>query len=687
LGENKKYLFGINAFGLPIILPVILPLVAGILFSGCEQLSGKSGISIERISDSAQVNDGIVDPLAGRGDGLDKDVCGNPTVPVFKNNILPLFTKHQCATCHYSGGGAAGLSFDPSDYPSSITEAEEIAKTQISKWESAYASMASGSMPKNLSKASSCDLELFASWISRAKLKTANTSCASMDGLLEPKVRRLTLNQFKNTMSAVFGNIFTDDLYPNLGDAFPTIGLSNNPDELEIHNLNFETLFNSMDELEAKIIEENSDFNICKNSADLNCFNALVDNYSPLAWRKPVSSPERDAIKSEISNLKNQGGTGSNLGSLLVRILVMAPDFLYRTEIGPGMVNVGDVVNLNDHEIASYLSYSLWDSPPDSTLRNLANLGQLANVNAIRQQTDRMMLDPRFNSALVEFFDDFLKLENVVTIEKDPSLNFDLNSRKSLLVSAKKTLENSLSNHSSNYMDVFTSDKYFINNTTASYFNENPASYSNTFQLNTVANAKRKGIIFHPAFLSAHAGEKGTSIVKRGVFTLEQMLCYQLGNPPASIPTDPVPADIDPDKTSTRDLLQITHSSKPDCIGCHVKIDPAGFGLENFDTLGLYRTTEKDNVPIDSSGEIALGEELISFVDGLEFSEKMAASESMKSCVQSRYFENITGQSASTTNWCELDKYKLRFATTSEDIQSLVRAMMDMESFIKRKVR
>lgn len=500
--------------------------------------------------------------------------------------------------------------------------------------------------------------------------------CAEAQPLLQPQLRRLTRTQYENTLEAVFGPIAADDL-PSFGDDNPTIGLANDPSKLRITTVSIDSVYASAQAVSEHARSTHRTVIDCLGDSDGACFTEVIDELGSGLWRRPVTDEERGALLEGITEVANETGTRAEQMDFLLQSLLMSPNTLFRTEVGDGP---GAMAQLSSYELASLLSYSLWDAPPDAELLTLAASGAIRDPDTLRAQTARLAADPRFSASVAAFFWDYLKLGNIYTVDKIEEFGLDEAAREALAQSALGTLRSKLTPEAK-YMSVFEGQDFQLNAGSAPFFGLDGSSLSNDLSPVSTNAQVRDGILTHPAFLSVHAGRGNTGIVKRGVFTLEQLLGFELPDPPDNI--EPVPdeelPDFDPERTSTRDILQITHSGQARCRFCHEVIDPAGFGFENFDPVGRFRVEEKQAVPIDASGTYAIhtGEEL-TFDNSLEYMKTLANSDAMQKTVLEYYFEYVMGQSG---GGCEAHRFAERVHMASDSVRALAESIVQTDSF------
>lgn len=507
------------------------------------------------------------------------------------------------------------------------------------------------------------------------KTWSTNASCELRDGLLEPKLRRLSEQQIMNSLRDIFGDIFADDLRPNMEDGTKLIGMNTLADRLNINTINLERMYDSSRELVQVILQNNTTVRQCAQNASAACVATLLDDFGSKLWRRPLSTQERTELTGLIANFN----TNESKLVFALNSLILSSNFLFRSEIG----NAQDGVRvLDNYEIVTLLAYTIWNSTPDQTLLTLAQKTSPLTVAELQTQVDRMFASPKANSALVEIYKDYLKLEMALTNEKSAEFGFTDSVRSELMRSAEMMLADLITADAA-YMDVFSGNRFYVSREVQSFFNSTAAGEQ--LQATTIDPSQRHGVLNHPMFLAAHSTLTHSGIIKRGVFTLEQLMCEPLGAPPTEVESQELPEHLDPAITSERELLQITHSSQPACIGCHEFIDPAGFGFENFDAVGRYRTVEKSIVPIDASGILntASGTQLV-FADSAEYAEQLTSSEQMRGCVSRRFLEHYLSQELAS-NACELGKYQTQLDSRGHTVKSLLDSLIRLESFTKRK--
>lgn len=504
---------------------------------------------------------------------------------------------------------------------------------------------------------------------------TEAASCEIQEELLAPKLRRLSEQQVRNSIESVFGEIFANDIWPDLEDGARLIGMNSTADKLNINNLNFERLYEMVKSVSATLLSEQS-LTTCINAASSDCVTQWVSDYGIRLWRRPLTSAEVEGLNGGIATFT----TNEQRLAFAIHSLLLSSNFYFRSEIGS--LNDG-LAQLTNYEMVSLLSYALVNTTPDDVLLALAEQSEPLSSEQLRAQAERLLALPAANSAMVSVYKDYLKLDLVLSRPKADYLGFNDQVRADVLASAELTLADKIAENQS-ITDVFLGDSFYVNSNIAYLFGTTTAS-ANLTEV-SLSGSERQGLLNHPAFLAVHSTLATSGIVKRGVFTLEQLLCQELPDPPGDVMPQPIPEGVNPETTSERDLLQITHSAQTACIGCHQVIDPAGFGFENFDVIGRYRTVEKDNVPINASGSLSnIGETTLAFNNSAEYANVLAGSTQMRACVSRRFLESFLGQDVSMQS-CEVKKYQRLLSEEGGNVLDLLYALIELESFSKRQI-
>jgi cytochrome c5 len=338
-------------------------------------------------------------------------------------------------------------------------------------------------------------------------------------------------------------------------------------------------------------------------SSEATCARKILSTLARRAYRRPVRPAEVATLMDFYQAARSEGGFEAGIQRGLRRIL-SAPSFLFRVEHEPANLPAEVPYRLDALALASRLSFFLWSSLPDDELLDLAARGTLADPVVLERQVRRMLHDPRSQALVENFANQWLKLGRLAGVvpDVDEFPDFDENLREALQQETKLFVSSQLREDRS-VIDLIGSNYTFVNERLARHY-QIPNVYGSHFRRVTFDDGIRGGLLGQASILTATSYPNRTSPVLRGRWLLENML----GAPPPAPPPD-VPAlkedGADGERRSVRERLE-AHRKNAACAVCHVRMDPLGFSLENFDALGKWRETS-DGTPIDASASLPDG--------------------------------------------------------------------------------
>lgn len=332
------------------------------------------------------------------------------------------------------------------------------------------------------------------------------------------------------------------------------------------------------------------------------CATQILSGLASRAYRRPVTKEDVQTLLSFYRSGHAAGGFEVGIQRGLERILA-APSFLFRVERQPSGV-LGSTYRLTDLELASRISFFLWSSIPDAELIAVAARGKLQDPAVMEQQVRRMLADPRADALVTNFAAQWLNLGKISGVKPDEYVHpeFDENLRSAMLEETRRFLTGQIREDRS-VVDLLSADYTFINERLARHYGV-PDVFGNQFRRVTFKDGVRGGLLGQASILTVTSYPNRTSPVVRGKWLLDNML----GAPPPPPPPD-VPTLVEPGASnqprSVRERLE-EHRKNPTCAACHVRMDPLGFALENFDGLGKWRTSS-DGVPVDAAASLPDG--------------------------------------------------------------------------------
>jgi hypothetical protein len=326
---------------------------------------------------------------------------------------------------------------------------------------------------------------------------------------------------------------------------------------------------------------------------------AILAHLASRAWRRPPTA-------TELSRLLRLAPPDHDLEArvqLALEAILASPSFLYRFEIDPPPSQAQGVRLLNDHELATRLSYFLWSSTPDEELTILAERGRLGQAETLDYQITRMLADPRARALVDNFAGQWLQLRSLtvagVDAEQFPTFNEQL---RASMVAETLTLFESLLREGGDVWELIDGDTTFVDELLAEHYGL-PGVEGAQMRRVSLATTQRRGILGHASVLTLTSAPTRTSPARRGKWALEVLF----GSPPPAPPPGTKPLDeTSTATTSLRERLEL-HRNDPDCASCHATMDPIGFAMENYDAVGRWRETDAAGFDIDPSGLLADG--------------------------------------------------------------------------------
>ncbi|MBI2424021.1 MAG: DUF1592 domain-containing protein [Candidatus Hydrogenedentes bacterium] len=332
------------------------------------------------------------------------------------------------------------------------------------------------------------------------------------------------------------------------------------------------------------------------------CATTILRHLAARAYRRPVRTEEVKRLESFHALARENGESFEQGIELALQALLVSPHFLFRVEGAQSRCGNANRA-INDYEYASRISYFLWSSIPDDELRAHARKGDLQQPGVLREQITRMLRDPRARALAENFGGQWLEVRNLQVIDPDPE-KFPKFTKDLRLAMAEETtlFFESIVTEDRSVLDFIGAGYTFLNEVLAEHYGMTGIS-GTEFQRVTVDPAQRGGILGHASVLTVTSYPARTSPVLRGRWVLDKILAAPPPPPPANVPA--LEATKIDDTATLRERLEM-HRKDPACASCHARIDPIGFGLENYDAVGAWRTADNGS-PVDSSGVLPDG--------------------------------------------------------------------------------
>jgi uncharacterized protein DUF1592/uncharacterized protein DUF1588/uncharacterized protein DUF1587/uncharacterized protein DUF1585/uncharacterized protein DUF1595 len=333
------------------------------------------------------------------------------------------------------------------------------------------------------------------------------------------------------------------------------------------------------------------------------CARVDLANLARRAYRRPVTSAEVDGLVRFVQMALDQGDSFDHGMQVALTAILVSPHFLFRIERAPDPANPS-AHDIGQFELATRLSYFLWSSMPDEELFRLAAQQDLRKPRILDAQVRRMLADPKSKALVDNFGGQWLQLRNLDRIQPDPDHfpNFNDDLRRDMKRETELFFQ-SIIREDRNILDFIDAGYTFVNARLAKFYGL-PEVDSNQFQrVQLPPDSHRGGVITQAAILTASSFPNRTSPVLRGKWILDNILDAPPPPPPPDVPN--LDEKAVGSSASLRQQLE-AHRTNPVCNACHASMDPLGFGLENFDAIGRWRTKD-GNFPIDATGKLPNG--------------------------------------------------------------------------------
>ena len=589
-------------------------------------------------------------------------------VNFFANKVYPVLEEARCRVCHTTAGVASGTRIH---FPE-----KDATQNQIQLFGLSLSAVVDRSNPPNSLlalkptnktkhtggeriKPGSGQEKILLEWVQHLASTAAELLAAEQKRLNEASapsnqahlVRRLTHSQYDNTVRDLLGD------YSRPAAHFPpedyVDGFKNQLRYQNMPPLLVDAYSASAEKLALNAFRAGDINHLvpCQPSGagDVKCRDQFVRTFGARAFRRTLRENEFKRYAAAFTAQATATGKFLEGARTVVEAMLQSPNFLFHMEVGPDGRSV-------DYDIASRLSYFLWDSMPDQALFDAAEKGELRKSVGREAATRRLLADPRAHQAVDEFFDEWLRFDRVLNSSKESRRfpEFSLEMAGNMVEETRRLLDH-LTWDDVNFMELFTADYAYLSADLASLY-KLPAPSGQFELVSFPGGSPRSGLLGQASFLAANAGPTETSPTQRGIFIREQLLCQQVPPPPPNVDTNLAQANAE--RPLTRRQRMTEHEANQLCASCHRLIDPIGFGLESFDAMGRLRQREtvliesatgnrkddqKIDLDLDTNGEVA-GIPNASFSDAKRLGAILAQSRVCQECIIRQIFRYAFGR-------------------------------------------
>ena len=520
----------------------------------------------------------------------------------FQEQVAP-FMKSYCSRCHGQDRQKGGINFHPAlNNPGTAESAK--------RWKQAVANVRAHDMPPTDAKQQPTDEERQQFIGGIAKIK-----------YLSPKdpglfvIRRLTKAEYGNTLHDLFGvsPAIAQDLPDEVsGEGYlNTLSPLQSEQYLSIANEVLDQVFAPQGAPPTPVQRRLFGRPPGAGTEPRAAARVVARSLARQAYRRPPTEAELDVLSKVFGLAMENRLSYPDALRLMVKAVLVSPQFLFITPSAEAVTG-RDIVPLDDHQLASRLSYLLWATMPDAHLSDLADRGRLREPVVLKAQVTRLLKDSRSRALFDGFGAQWLGLASLASKTFDP-VRFPQMTRamRSAMYDEARLFFGSIVDENRSVVGFVDARYTFLNGTLAPIYGLEKTVTGPKMRRVKLADANRGGILAMPGVLATTSFPNRTSPVKRGVWVLEQVLGEEIPSPPPNVPAL---EKQDPKKVADLTLRQRTELHRTDavCANCHKLLDPIGFGLENFDAIGRWRAQDDTGGSIDAAGELPGGKRFTS---------------------------------------------------------------------------
>ncbi|HZJ55849.1 MAG TPA: DUF1592 domain-containing protein [Myxococcaceae bacterium] len=497
------------------------------------------------------------------------------------------------------------------------------------------------------------------------------------------EARRLTALEYQNSIAVLFdGRLTPSAQYPGTVGKSVT-GFSTEPAYNDIGAGGAEQLMFAAEDVALQLPAALPQLLPCASSTPGEpCVNTFLDVYGTRAYRRPLSAAERAELLDEYRAGVASGASFSESMAMVVDHLLQMPQFLYLAEQAAGGERA-----LDGYELASRVSFMLTGAIPDDAL--LAAAPDLNDPATLTAQATRLLASPRANTTLARFFREWTGTARLTPGDKDQTVFpfFNAAYAQSMNDSFDRFVLDQVRNQGTLRTLLRTTDA-FVDSTMASFFGVSPPPAGQWAKIALDGN-RYSGVVTQPAMLASLAHSSEPSFVFRGRFIRKQLLCENLGMPPANAQATFNTIPLPPDPTGKDISAAVV--ARSECSGCHRLLNPAGLALEQFDALGRWRTTYPGGKTIDPSGVLpAVGSRPgvaghdLTFTDQISMMEQLAGEPQVATCLATQVFRFTFSRPDTSSDVCAIQDVGDAVRASGGTLSSALLAITGTDAFTHR---
>lgn len=468
-------------------------------------------------------------------------------------------------------------------------------------------------------------------------------------------MRRLTTAQYRNVIRDLFaGRVTPSDDYPGAFGKSES-GFSTEAEVNAMSEQGAEQTMLAAESVAEQVAAVLPQLLPCAAQANEACARTFVTLYAARAFRRPLAAEETSTLVQAYLDGRASGASFTEAIAMTTVVLLQSPQFLYLNE-----GYAAPYRQLDGYEVATRLSFTLWDSLPDDAL--LAAVATLADRNAVAAQARRMLADPKAAPAIARFYREWTETKTLAAADKDDP-TFDAATAAAVNAS----------------FDHFVTQQTQAGGTLSTLLTSTDGALPARYEA-----SQFYGLLTHPALLASHAHTSTSSYVFRGRVVRKRLLCDVIAPPPPTANAELATIALPTDPTGKEVSAAINARSQ--CTGCHALMDPAGLALEHFDATGKWRERYESGRPIDPSGTLpSVDDHGITFGDHRALIVGLAGEARVATCFQRQLVRFAVSRMDDKGDACAVQRIGDALAASNGRLDEAMVAMTTTDAFLYRQ--
>jgi hypothetical protein len=482
--------------------------------------------------------------------------------------------------------------------------------------------------------------------------------------------RRLTREEVVNSIEVVLDVELDPEVYGLPRDARIPEGFRNSSADLLLSPARIEA-YDAMAEAAVAQIDVSRFVGRYAACTDMNasCYDSFTDGVGTLILRRPVSDSERPLFSRLFSVAEEEGESFEAGAALVMRAMLQSPRFLYRLESQSGG-DAGATREVDPYELATRLSFLVWNAAPDEELVELAAGGNLrANLDA---QVERLLGHPRARRAFRQYIEQWLYLDAIPE-------TFELG--RDMKEETYRLFERLAWDEDADLMEAFTAKQATLSEGLASFYGIEPLQ-SGFADYDLTASPERIGFLTNASVMAARTINPTSSMIDRGLFVLNDLFCMSVAPPDAPELQAAIEEVAVAETSGLSQRERFAIQSETDlCRGCHGMFDPLGLAFERYGAAGQYITQDEFGNLLPGGGSVDLGDVRVDYRDVTEFANALAESQTVAQCVAKKSVQHAYGRKLSNDDGDLLADIYAAFDVSGRSYRGLIRAIASHPEF------